>query len=305
MPPHFDLAIHHRLQEIAASTLKALAKGSYDVNGAHYNLAPSIEALRAATELFPDASPSLTAWKDQPSPEPAHNTQIIFSHASTLIASRRYASAFTSADTATTARVGLLNFASAETPGGGFEHGAQAQEESLARSSTLHTSLTSSHGAPFYQSHFTEPQGLYRNAMIWSPKVSFFRTDDGKWTAPFEADVLTSPAVNAFEVRLRLRVSGKGGEVDANALIESTMRERMARILRLFELKGSQTIVLGSFGTGAFGNDVGTIARIWAELLGKGGRFEKSFAVVDFAIIDEGTLGTFKGEFQRKANEIK
>lgn len=38
-------------------------------------------------------------------------------------------------------QVGVLNFASAKNPGGGFLSGARAQEESLARSSGLYTCL--------------------------------------------------------------------------------------------------------------------------------------------------------------------
>ncbi|MBY0487254.1 MAG: TIGR02452 family protein, partial [Flavobacteriaceae bacterium] len=38
-------------------------------------------------------------------------------------------------------KVGVLNFASAKNPGGGFLGGASAQEESLARSSSLYSSL--------------------------------------------------------------------------------------------------------------------------------------------------------------------
>ncbi len=39
-------------------------------------------------------------------------------------------------------RVGVLNFASAKNPGGGFLRGANAQEESLARSSSLYLALS-------------------------------------------------------------------------------------------------------------------------------------------------------------------
>ncbi|HBR75644.1 MAG TPA: TIGR02452 family protein, partial [Cyanobacteria bacterium UBA11159] len=38
-------------------------------------------------------------------------------------------------------KIGVLNFASAKNPGGGFLRGTQAQEESLARSSALYKSL--------------------------------------------------------------------------------------------------------------------------------------------------------------------
>lgn len=38
-------------------------------------------------------------------------------------------------------RIAILNFASANNPGGGFINGAQAQEESIARASSLYASL--------------------------------------------------------------------------------------------------------------------------------------------------------------------
>jgi hypothetical protein len=37
------------------------------------------------------------------------------------------------------------------------------------------------------------------------------------------------------------------------ARIEEVMRERMARVLCLFRVRGLRYLVLGSFGTGAFG----------------------------------------------------
>src|SRR5688500_5061131 len=50
--------------------------------------------------------------------------------------------------------VGVLNVASAKNPGGGFLGGAQAQEESLARSSGLYASLRWVSG--FYEVHRQE-----------------------------------------------------------------------------------------------------------------------------------------------------
>jgi uncharacterized protein (TIGR02452 family) len=49
--------------------------------------------------------------------------------------------------------------------------------------------------------------------------------------------------------------------------IEEAMRDRMCRILALFEMKGATSLMLGSFGTGVFQNDVGLVARIWRDLL--------------------------------------
>ena len=102
--------------------------------------------------------------------------------------------------------IGVLNFASAKKPGGGFINGAQAQEESIARSSTLYPSLTSPEGRKFY-THFQADRdnAYYTHAMVYSPAVVLFRGDMGDLKKPIDVDVLTSAAVNAGEVRENLR----------------------------------------------------------------------------------------------------
>jgi len=76
------------------------------------------------------------------------------------------------------------------------------------------------------------------------------------------------------------------------------MRERMARILSLFETRGVRNLVLGGFGTGVFRNDVAVVARIWAELLSvPGGRFTQSFDRVFFAILGNRTFVDFGNAF--------
>ena len=118
-----------------------------------------------------------------------------------------------------------------------------------------------------------------------------------------KVEVVTSPAVNAKEVRGRHRAGnhGGGGQFDRNRLeahIREVMRERMARVLALFEIRGVRNIVLGSFGTGVFRNDVRTVAGIWSELLnGRQARFSTSFENVVFAIPDDKTLDEFRDGF--------
>ena len=77
------------------------------------------------------------------------------------------------------------------------------------------------------------------------------------------------------------------------------MRERMARILYLFERQGVRKVVLGSFGTGVFGNDVALVAGIWRELLtADRARFRQSFTEIVFAILGRETYSTFRRVFQ-------
>ena len=72
--------------------------------------------------------------------------------------------------------VGVLNFASARNPGGGFRKGASAQEESLARSSSLYFALSQDQFlTEFYTYHRRAKTCLYSHRMIYSPRVTFFK----------------------------------------------------------------------------------------------------------------------------------
>lgn len=155
----------------------------------------------------------------------------------------------------------------------------------------------------FYNLHNgSRRSGYYSHAMIYSPSVTVFRNDIGDWVEPHEVDVLTSPAVNAGVVHELLGSSMKRTEL--NAKIKKEMKERMARILFLFEKEGAKSLVLGSFGTGVFRNKIGVIASLWADLL-TSARFERSFDRVLFAIIDKETYVEFEEVFTSQVHEIR
>ena len=72
--------------------------------------------------------------------------------------------------------LGILNFASAKNPGGGFRNGAQAQEESICRISSLYLSLTQNRFLDeFYDYHRRSRTGLYSPRIIYSPRVIIFK----------------------------------------------------------------------------------------------------------------------------------
>ena len=151
----------------------------------------------------------------------------------------------------------------------------------------------------FYHLHHGGPKdGFYTHAMIYSPHVHLLRYDSGDWHPPFEVEVVTSPAVNAGDVRRKTY-----GETPCavEAEIENVMKERMARVLYLFEKQGVRNLILGSFGTGVFQNSVELVAKLWVELLGaEGSRFKRSFERVLFAIIDTPTVTRFRDVFSGK-----
>lgn len=287
---------------IAKSTLEIIEARSYTTGEVKYDIRPQLEAMLSGTRYYA-ADSLLSLW---PQPTSTSNsareraTEISIVEISTLQGASLLASTPYTSPEETRRKVGVLNFASAKNPGGGFQNGAQAQEESIARSSTLYPSLICSTGEKFYGPHKKDPKGgYYSHATIFSPDVVVFRTDSGELIKPVQIDVVTSAAVNAGVARRTLsgQVAGEAEEVK----IGKVMKERMGRILFLFERNGIRDVVLGSFGTGVFQNKVSLVAAIWAELLvAPGARFTNSFDRVVFAILGHQTFVEFKDSFEER-----
>ncbi len=172
-------------------------------------------------------------------------------------------------------KVGVLNFASAKNPGGGFLNGAMAQEESLAASGGLYRTLTPHEG--YYRRNRACGTMMYTGCAIYSPDVMFFRDEKFRLLPrPVTASVLTLPAVNLGQVMQ------KGEDLPA---ARAAMRGRMARALELFGAMGDRTLVLGAYGCGVFRNDPRQVARWWRELLAEPA-FADRFPRVVFAVLD-------------------
>lgn len=290
MPPH------HRdreaLKKIAKSTLEAIERGEVFVRGTVHKL-HTLPAVQG-TQFFEQNR--FDNWKSFSTTRVGHSSAYI----SILeISTLRCACLLSNIGNTQTdlGAIGILNFASAITPGGGFLNGAQAQEESIARSSTLYRTLTINAAQQFYRLHNDDPSNsFYTHSIIYSPKVEVFRDDDGEWIEPISVDVVTCAAVNAQEVFKSREGLQMGRAMESR--VKSVMEDRMARILCLFEERGIRNIVLGSFGTGVFGNDVGVVAQIWANLLSApDARFNKSFDRVMFAITGRRTFVEFEKSF--------
>ena len=293
-----------RRRRIADETLAAIERGEIQLQGSTYRFHDVVSYTIENTIFFPPDSP-LATWSTSAPPAPSGSpAQLELCEGSTLQRARALLQQLNTHAASTggdTPRIGVLSFASATKPGGGFLSGAQAQEESIARASTLYTSLVTSTANQFYELHKRDRRGgFYSHAMIFSPSVIVLRDDAGAWLPPHQIEVVTCAAVNAGVVRERAGES-PSRDSDVGARIEGVMRERMARILFLFEQQGLRNIVLGSFGTGVFRNDVSMIADIWFDLLAEGGaRFMHSFDRVVFGIIDKRTAERFKAVFESR-----
>lgn len=311
------------LRRMATDTLVALEAGLYKVHESEVPIGEAVVASITQTQFYGPDTPRLVQWLTGGKPVDISaagamgtKTHVSVLNISTLAGARLLESVYQRMPGAITGSnsnrskcfTGVLNFASATKPGGGFQNGAEAQEESLARASTLFASLSSSAQAQkFYRLHAEESRenllAYYSHAIVYSPGVLVLRDDeDGSWfERPFPVDVLSCAAVNAGEVRRSAGGGPRPGRV-ANAQIEvdieKEMTERMGRILCVFESQGVRNLVLGTFGTGVFQNKVDVVARIWAHLLIRpDARFKDVFDRVIFAITGQETFVEFQSAF--------
>lgn len=254
---------------IANETVALLDRESYTVGGKTISLSATLESMRNGTTLYtPSDLESLVSSLGPP--KNTAPTSIHVANCTTLAAARSLlADGFTDPL--------CLNFASAKNPGGGFLFGSQAQEECLARTSGLHQSLSTR--MAYYDANRSHPSSLYTNHIIYSPSVPVFRDDDDNLILdPYTVSIVTSPAVNAGAVRKN--------EPDNLSLIRPTMKERIRSVLAVGRHHGHDSIVLGAWGCGVFGNDPSDIARWFADALQFDESFVGAFRHVVFAVLD-------------------
>ena len=188
-------------------------------------------------------------------------------------------------------KMGVLDFASAKNPGGGFLNGSVAQEECLAFCSDLYHTQTTGQGPRYYAINRASRDPVYTDTMLIGD-VTFFRTSGFALSpSPVTCPVITAPAVN-MGIVLR-----NGDSVER---AKEVMQGRMRKILALFARWGCTDLILGAYGCGVFRNDPEDVARFWQELLVEehwGGLFER----VVFSILErpgkDGNITPFRRRF--------
>ncbi|MEW1587650.1 TIGR02452 family protein [Micromonospora vinacea] len=268
-----------RLREIARETVAIADSGRYR-NGAGDEVAigEMVRAAVAGTRLhLPDEEPAAD------NAEPGEGT-VEVTNESTLQAARRLAPG-----------AACLVFASAKSPGGGFLNGAEAQEESIARSSALYPCLRA---APEFYAYHREQRDLrYSDRVIFSPDVPVFRDDEGSLLdQPYTTSFLTAAAPNLGAIL--------GNQPEHVADVPAVLARRARRVLEVAAAHGQRTLVLGAWGCGVFRNDPATVADTLADALREVDRFDH----VVFAIRDNlpGTpvYRTFRERFPGTAANV-
>ena len=266
---------------LAQQTLEILRTGTYQTpEGRTVDIGRPLAAAVRHTKLYrPNEFPEELA----PGSQGEERTEIEVTSETSLEAAHRLILIDPEAD------LFCLNFASAKNPGGGFLNGSQAQEESLARSSGLFSSLMQK--KEMYEHNRGMVSCLYSDYMIYSPRVPVFRADDGELLEqPYLVSFLTAPAVNVGVVRK--------SEPKGIARIRPTLERRAARLLWVATQHQHHTLILGAWGCGVFANDPAMIADIFANALLEGGPFAQAFRKVVFAVYDsskeQATLNAFR-----------
>lgn len=171
--------------------------------------------------------------------------------------------------------IGVLNFASAKNPGGGFLNGALAQEESIAISTGLYD--TQIKNEEYYMQNRKCKSMMYTDNMIYSKDVVFIRDENlNLLENPVTASILTAPAVNYGQVVLK-------GEDSTFA--QKVMKNRMRMILSVFAHKKDRNLILGAYGCGVFKNDPKVISEYWRTLL-YDENYISYFDNIVFAVLD-------------------
>lgn len=269
--------------ELAKETVQITSLGWYEgARGGRVDISGDVEACLAGTRLFAADAVMQIRAEELARKSRGLSTAIDVVNETTLVGASRLVSSGGS--------VGVLNFASAKNPGGGFLNGSQAQEESLARSSALHASQLRS--PSFYENHRASPSMLYSDAMIVSPDCVVFRDDEGALlTEPYRVTFITSPAPNAG--------AAAKSRPDEVPLARETLMRRAEGVLGLAARHGCERLVLGAWGCGVFGNDPAMVADVFAHHLL--GAWDGRFAVVRFSVLDgsssQETVGAFRRAF--------
>lgn len=188
--------------------------------------------------------------------------------------------------TPSSAPVCVLNMANAQHAGGGFKHGAMAQEEALCYRSSLYFTLK--------LRHYPMPD----LSAIYSPTVLVFRNNSNNGHTLMDlrvpADLPVIGVISAAAVcQPKLTKNASGDPIYANASDQLLMIRKMRIILRTAIRNKHRKMILAAFGCGVFGNPPEEVARMWKSVLLEpefaGGWWEE----VVFAVLDGGKLHNF------------
>ena len=207
----------------------------------------------------------------------SYQTEIIVENLDSVSAVLKY--------TDDTSKTAVLNFSSYKNPGGGFLAGSRAQEECLCHESFLYNVLKEFQNSFYDKNCLDKNKGLYTNKGMYSPDIYFIR--DNKTV---KCDVITCAAPNKTTAQKYQNVSE-----DENY---GALSSRVKFVLDIAALNNVDTLILGAYGCGVFGQDPYEVADLFKVFLRK---YHTCFKKVIFAIPEgkDGNLKAFQEIFAK------
>lgn len=149
--------------------------------------------------------------------------------------------------------VAALNFASYKNAGGCFLGGSTAQEECLCHASYLYNVLKECDSYYEYNNKHKN-NALYTNRALYTASIRFFKNQKSVC-----CDIITCAAPNYYAAYKYRRMD--------KASNSAALRQRIKFVLDIAEYNNVDTLILGAFGCGVFGQDPREVATIFNEEL--------------------------------------
>ncbi len=199
-----------------------------------------------------------------------NNSKLIFERLSSLNAAKKYAGF---------GNVALLNFASGTHPGGGVLTGANAQEESICRASTLYKCLNDETGNiyEFFYGYHKTLGNIYSDRIIYSPNILVFKDSNKENTLLDKNDWYKINVISSSDPNLK----------DKKILDSELYNIIITRIKNIFEVaieNEIEVLILGAFGCGSFNNNSLVNAKAFKEICDS---YKGLIKTIVFAIPDE------------------
>lgn len=152
-------------------------------------------------------------------------------------------------------KTAVLNFASYKNPGGMFLKGSKAQEECLCHESFLYNVLKEQ--STYYNwNNQHKNKALYLNRALYSPNILFMKNQ-----TEMNCNVITCAAPNKTAAQKYCNIS----DTENKQILES----RIDFVLKIAADNQVDTIILGAFGCGGFGQDAKDVAESFKKCLEK------------------------------------
>lgn len=149
-------------------------------------------------------------------------------------------------------KIAALNFASFKNPGGMFLKGSKAQEECLCMDSTYPV-LDSFRDTYYEPNKKLLNRALYTDRALYTPDVIFENDEHAA-----KADILTCAAPNKYAAQKYQNVS--------DAENTEVLKNRLLFIRDIVNDQDIDTLILGAFGCGVFGQDPKQVATLMHEV---------------------------------------